>query len=277
MTEPSLVEALIKQVRSVIYVQDDVVIAEGQRNTDGMFFVTDGELDVLVSVGGGQTTAAAAAAAAADQIAVAMLAAGDVFGEISLIDPTSKAKATVRVRSFCEGFVLSAEAFHVICFDFPSFRIAVYRMAEEREQKNARSKTRRQRDSGGHQLPQRLQARGASCASSGGGGGGGGGGSSKSACGAGCGAAPADGDSSFIRKYSGLNGKNLRSLAVSRARRDSARVDGGAGVHGNALCTNTSGSTLQVPAVSVDASVHGRRLDYSRTDDADTKNAPVRV
>jgi hypothetical protein len=42
----------------------------------------------------------------------------------------------VRVRNFCEGFVLSPEAFFQICTDYPSFRTAVEAVAQERQSRN---------------------------------------------------------------------------------------------------------------------------------------------
>jgi CRP-like cAMP-binding protein len=124
MTEDGLEDAMIARLEHSIFVQDDVVIAQGQRNTMGMYFITDGDLDVVLKLPSGM------------EICVASLCAGELFGEASLIDQTSRAKATVRVRNFCEGFVLSPEAFFQICHDFPSFHASVEALSQRRQMQN---------------------------------------------------------------------------------------------------------------------------------------------
>ncbi|PKN22988.1 MAG: hypothetical protein CVU65_14520 [Deltaproteobacteria bacterium HGW-Deltaproteobacteria-22] len=103
------------------------VVREG-KPSDGLYLVASGEVDVQTGKG-------------KDLLRLTTLAAGEVFGEISLIRE-SAATATVKVRS--DGVVLLSlkrEAFQQLAVQYPDLLSHVYSVAIERTQHTVRARS----------------------------------------------------------------------------------------------------------------------------------------
>ena len=57
-----------------------------------------------------------------DEAVIATLGASSFFGEMALLNPEGRAVASVRVKTYCEGYRLSVESYDKLVFSYPSFR-----------------------------------------------------------------------------------------------------------------------------------------------------------
>ena len=94
---PVELESLARAFTAVAVPAGEIVLREGEVG-DSLFIVAEGMLDVLVHTGGGD-------------VEVGALAAGDSFGEISLIERSPRS-ATVRAREAATLYVLTHDALH---------------------------------------------------------------------------------------------------------------------------------------------------------------------
>ena len=86
----------------------------------GMYFVQSGSVEVFVK-GGTEP--------------LALLSTNAFFGEMALLDPEGRATGDVRVKGFCETFMLSRESFATLLLQFPDFKDYVENVAKLRLQK----------------------------------------------------------------------------------------------------------------------------------------------
>jgi CRP-like cAMP-binding protein len=114
-------EALIELFRSSLHEAGDVVLSEGEPS-EGLYVVLSGAVRVTRQEEG-------------DDLALAELTAGQVFGEISLIQQRA---ATATVTASCKTVILQLhrDDFNQRVADFPEVLAHVYRLASQREQSN---------------------------------------------------------------------------------------------------------------------------------------------
>ena len=102
--EGGLAGAISQELERVVYVSGDHIIREGEE-PEGMYFVSQGQVEVV--------------AASGDILSV--LGPSSFFGEMALLNPDGRAVASIRVRSYCEGYRLSRDAYEKLVFSYPSF------------------------------------------------------------------------------------------------------------------------------------------------------------
>lgn len=111
----------------------DYIINEGRRS-DGLFYITDGAVEVLRYQRGpsGQIKLDADRLQLKEWIAT--LCKGDIFGETSLLEPKLAFRATASVRALhvCETLCLSKQSYLEICQESPQLRFAVEDVAREK-------------------------------------------------------------------------------------------------------------------------------------------------
>jgi CRP-like cAMP-binding protein len=105
LKDAGLPGAISQQLERVVYVRGDHIIREGEE-PEGMYFVSQGQVEVISTFG--------------DVLSV--LGPSSFFGEMALLNPEGRAVASIRVRSYCEGYRLSRDAYDKIVFIYPSFK-----------------------------------------------------------------------------------------------------------------------------------------------------------
>ena len=105
---PGLAGAISQQLERVVFVAGDYIIRSGEES-EGMYFVSSGLVEVVGSEGE----------------VIKHLGASAFFGEMALLNPEGRAVASVRVKTFCEGYRLSVESYDKIVGSYPSFRECV--------------------------------------------------------------------------------------------------------------------------------------------------------
>ena len=124
-SEKGLPGAISQRLERVVFVTGDYIIREGEE-TEGLFFVSSGLVELFTSAGGEQI--------------LTTLGAGSMFGEMALLSQTGRAVASVRVKTFCEGYHLSKASFNTVIHTYPSFKDYLESIARLRLQRNAKKK-----------------------------------------------------------------------------------------------------------------------------------------
>ena len=104
-TTPGLAGAISQQLERVVYVGGDYIIRAGEE-AEGMYFVSSGVVEVVSPSGD----------------VIANLGASSFFGEMAMLNPDGRSVASVRVKTYCEGYRLSVESFEKVHFSYPSFK-----------------------------------------------------------------------------------------------------------------------------------------------------------
>lgn len=111
----------------------DVIVRQGQRGSD-LFLIQYGEF--VVTVDNGVTTKHEAAnfegSNCSGSYEVALLSDGDIFGEISFLDPSRMRNATVTATAPGRLFCLPQDHFSLVCKDAPELLRRVRCTAVER-------------------------------------------------------------------------------------------------------------------------------------------------
>lgn len=115
--------AISQALERVVFVSGDYIIREGEE-TLGLYFVSQGVVELFKHASG-------------DRV-ITTLGAGALFGEMSLLSQSGRAVATVRVKTFCEGFHLSKDSFNCIDKVYPSFKEYLESVAKLRLQKTSK-------------------------------------------------------------------------------------------------------------------------------------------
>jgi len=111
---PQIMKRLVEKLVHTVFSPGDFVLQEGDQGTE-MYFMAQGAAAVLVHK---------------EQVAV--LYAGDCFGEIALLLPKVVRTASVVARSFCEAYKLSVADFQFCLADFPDIQTRMRTIAHER-------------------------------------------------------------------------------------------------------------------------------------------------
>ena len=122
-SEKGLPGAISQRLERVVFVTGDYIIREGEE-TEGLFFVSSGLVELFTS-------------ANVDNV-LTTLGAGSMFGEMALLSQSGRAVASVRVKTFCEGYHLSKTSFNAVISTYPSFKEYLESVARLRLQKNAK-------------------------------------------------------------------------------------------------------------------------------------------
>lgn len=109
-----IIKRLVEKMDHVVFSPGDFAIEEGDLGTD-MFFLSTGSATVIVR-----------------KVQVAVLNAGDCFGEIALLVPNVMRTASVVALAFCEAHSLNHDDFHYCMKDFPLMRDRLKKIADER-------------------------------------------------------------------------------------------------------------------------------------------------
>ena len=120
LSQEGLREAISLNLQRVVFVANDLVIREGE-DAEGMFFVSEGTAEIV---------------RLADSTVLTILGKGSFFGEMALLDPEGKATASVRVRTWMDGYCLSRAAFEKLVSSYPSFRDYLQTVAHMRVKAN---------------------------------------------------------------------------------------------------------------------------------------------
>ena len=112
--------AISQALERVVFVSGDYIIREGEE-TLGLYFVSQGVVELFKHVSG-------------DKV-ITTLGAGSLFGEMALLSQSGRAVASVRVKTFCEGYHLSKDSFNRIVAVYPSFKEYLESIARLRLQK----------------------------------------------------------------------------------------------------------------------------------------------
>eukprot|EP00760_Papus_ankaliazontas_P005426 PhM_4_TR1255/c2_g1_i8/m.81224/K04905/KCNH2; potassium voltage-gated channel Eag-related subfamily H member 2 len=99
---------------------DDGIIVAGDIG-EGMYFMLHGLADVILPNG----------------LRVATIRRGDFFGEIALLSPDSKRKATVMSLTYCDLLELHRDDFEAVIEDFPEFLDKILEKREDEMRKQA--------------------------------------------------------------------------------------------------------------------------------------------
>ena len=94
-------------MQTVVFKAGDVIIREGEEG-DAAYFIVSGSVEVLIGEGGRR---------------VGALGAGEVFGEMCLIEPGPRS-ATVRALNDTECLAASYEEFNATIEDYPERAVA---------------------------------------------------------------------------------------------------------------------------------------------------------
>ncbi|KAJ8600192.1 hypothetical protein CTAYLR_001975 [Chrysophaeum taylorii] len=97
--DPYSIVNLVQRLVPKVCEPDQVIMAEGEGGTT-MFFVIRGQLAVSI-----------VEAKSKSRIQVAVLKAGDHFGETAIVTPGGKRTATIKALTFCELYMLTKQAF----------------------------------------------------------------------------------------------------------------------------------------------------------------------
>lgn len=111
---PQIIKRLVEKLVHVVFSPGDFALQEGDQGTE-MYFVAQGAAAVVVH-----------------KVQVAVLYAGDCFGEIALLLPKVVRTASVVARSFCEAYKLSVADFQFCLADFPDIQARMRTIAHER-------------------------------------------------------------------------------------------------------------------------------------------------
>jgi CRP-like cAMP-binding protein len=95
---------------------NEILFREGE-HADCVYFVIEGELDVIKESAGGK-------AGSADQVLIATLAKGRSIGEMAVIEKTPRS-ATVRVRAKATLASLTLEGFDLLLLNHPKVGIKI--------------------------------------------------------------------------------------------------------------------------------------------------------
>ena len=117
----------------------EVLIEAGSHRGSGMFFLTKGEVGVIIK----DTTGAV--------ILLTTVGVGSVFGEMSLLSD-QRPSATIIAREVSEAFNMSREAFASIVARFPRFQGYIQKVADARKeaaQRQAATATFGKKEDGG--------------------------------------------------------------------------------------------------------------------------------
>ncbi|MBW2734940.1 MAG: cyclic nucleotide-binding domain-containing protein [Deltaproteobacteria bacterium] len=120
--DPPRREALLEMFESRVYESGQLVLSEGDV-AEGLYVVLSGAVRVTKQEGG-------------ESLALAVLEAGEVFGEISLIQ-RREATATVSADVKTVVLFLPRDAFNAHVGQFPEVLVHVFKLATEREQENS--------------------------------------------------------------------------------------------------------------------------------------------
>ena len=99
--------AISQELQRSVFVTGDYIIREGEE-TPGLFFVSAGLVELFNDADPSRI--------------LTTLGAGSMFGEMALLSQTGRAVASVRVRTFCEGYHLSKPSFNRLVQVYPSFK-----------------------------------------------------------------------------------------------------------------------------------------------------------
>ncbi|EDO34316.1 predicted protein, partial [Nematostella vectensis] len=111
--EPDFVSAIITRLSFEVYLEGDIIVREGELGTE-MYFLREGV--VSVTVGGKHANE---------------LCDGAYFGEICLLT-NARRTASVTAKTVCDVFILNAEHFRDVVDEFPTMRILMEIVAEDR-------------------------------------------------------------------------------------------------------------------------------------------------
>lgn len=157
-SDVTLIGAVVDSLEFVCFVFHDIIISEGQLDVPGLFVIGSGNCEILVKARRPESfrrmpskkksqmnvldAAALAAGVSEDEhlIVVNNLKAGDMFGEMSLVNEGSAAKATVRCSSFFDGYVLTREGYSQVCKIYPLFQRHIEALAARRLGQSRRHK-----------------------------------------------------------------------------------------------------------------------------------------
>jgi len=112
--DDDIIEALVGFCRPVIFYRDQDLLTEGTDDSF-MLILLRGSVDIVV---GGSLVGTARAPT--------------WFGEMAMLGLSTKRTATVRARTFCEGWVLHCEDFDTALLDFPKERQYFETLAQDR-------------------------------------------------------------------------------------------------------------------------------------------------
>ena len=114
-TGRTLAGALSQQLERVVYVAGDTIIRHGDE-AEAMYFVSSGSVEVVSPTG--ET--------------LAVLGASSFFGEMALLNPDGRSLASVIVKSYCEGYCLSRNAYGRLVHSYPAFKDLIESVAKLR-------------------------------------------------------------------------------------------------------------------------------------------------
>lgn len=103
----------VQLLKPRIFMPNEYIIRQGE-NGDSMYFLTSGDVDVLV-----------------DDTVVARLGAGSFFGEAALVTGVRR-NASVRAMSYSTGYQLARSDFDDLRQRYPEFDVEIRRVAETR-------------------------------------------------------------------------------------------------------------------------------------------------
>jgi len=127
---PGLARRLSLSITRQVFVDGDIIVHEGQA-AHGMYFIVAGRVGIYMRARGVEP--------------VKELSSNDgvnsLFGEMSLLNPTGRAVATVSVpaHAYCDTFLLPRERFQEVILSYPSFRRRIEGVKKEREHENAKA------------------------------------------------------------------------------------------------------------------------------------------
>ena len=107
----------VQKLRPRVFLPLEYIVRQGEYG-DSMYFITSGEMEVLV-----------------DEHQVARLGAGSVFGEAALVTEDRR-NASVKAMSYGTGYQLSKHDFGELRLKYPEFDERVRRIVEARSRKN---------------------------------------------------------------------------------------------------------------------------------------------
>jgi len=121
---PTGVVALCRVLESSIAMPDEAIVTQGHEGSH-MYFIFRGAARVMRQTESGQS------------IELAVLQSGQFFGEMALVDPTSRRRAaSVIAMLFCDLYKLGLDDFDRIANQFPQFRTEIDSSVRERANLN---------------------------------------------------------------------------------------------------------------------------------------------
>ena len=121
-----------------VYLDGDYLTQEG-RETDGMYFIAVGKVEVL-RLKRDESGRLVLHAGVFQEVLLATLGENALVGEMSLLEQHGLAMASVRVSVYCEAYQLSKPSFNTLTERFPELKGYIQDVAESRGWKKNKGK-----------------------------------------------------------------------------------------------------------------------------------------